>query len=129
MTPYRGAFRTWFNIYNGASFAKIPNGVKLLTIFLIKKTTSQMFELVENSLHGKRFKYSAHFSSPTYKLSRNNMCDIVCDKVKGRGRTVKRASVYAEAAIRKVFSKRCYEKFHRTHKKTSVSESLFHVFL
>ena len=72
---------------------------------------------------------------PTYKLSRRKnaqpekMCDIVCDKVKDRGRTVNRANVYAEATIPKVFSKRCYEKFHRTHKKTSVPESLFAVFL
>ena len=60
---------------------------------------------------------------PTYKLSRRknaqpeNMCDIVCDKVKDHGRTVNRANVYAEATIPKVFSKRCYEKFHRTHRK------------
>ena len=30
------------------------------------------------------------------------MCDIVFEKAKGRGRTVNRASVYAEAAIRRV---------------------------
>ena len=29
--PYGGAFRTWLNIYNGVFFAKIPNGVELLT--------------------------------------------------------------------------------------------------
>ena len=31
------------------------------------------------------------------------MCDIVFGKTKGRGRTVNRASVYAEAAFRGVF--------------------------
>ena len=30
------------------------------------------------------------------------MCDIIFQKVKGRGRTVNRASVYAEAALRRV---------------------------
>ena len=39
-----------------------------------------------------------------YKLSRENtqpenMCDIVFEKTKGRGRTVNRTSAYAEAAV------------------------------
>ena len=39
-----------------------------------------------------------------YKLSRENaqpenMCDIIFEKVKGRGGTVNRSSVYAEAAV------------------------------
>ena len=33
MAAYRGVFRTWSNIYKEAFFAKIPNGLKLLTIF------------------------------------------------------------------------------------------------
>ena len=71
---------------------------------------------------------------PTYKLSRKNtqpekMCDIVFEKAKGRGRKVNRASVYAEAAVRRVLLKSCYEKFRRIHKKTSVMESLLGVFL
>ena len=48
-------------------------------------------------------------SSPLFaanKLSGKNtqpeICDIVFEKVKGRGRTVNRTSVYAEAAVRKV---------------------------
>ena len=57
------------------------------------------------------------------------MCDIIFEKAKGHGRKVNRASVYAEAAVRRVLLKRCYEKFHRIHKKTSVTESLFGVFL
>ena len=44
---------------------------------------------------------------PTYNISRKNtqpenMCDIVFEKAKGRVRTVKKVSVYAEAAIRSV---------------------------
>ena len=71
---------------------------------------------------------------PTYKLSRKNtqpenMCDIVFEKVKARGRKVNRASVYAEAAVRRVLLKSCYEKFRRILKKTSVMESLLGVFL
>ena len=43
----------------------------------------------------------------TYKLSRKNtqpenICDIVFEKTKDRGRTVNRASVCAEAAVRRV---------------------------
>ena len=44
------------------------------------------------------------------------MCDIIFEKVKG---------VYAEVIVQKVLSKRCYVKFRRIHKKTSVSESRF----
>ena len=46
------------------------------------------------------------------------MCDIVFEKVKGRGGTVNRTSVYAEAAVRRVL----YDKFLRIHKKTFVPE-------
>ena len=43
-----------------------------------------------------------------YKLSRENaqpenMCDIVFEKAEGRGGTVNKTSVYAEAAVRGVF--------------------------
>ena len=57
------------------------------------------------------------------------MCDIVFEKEKDRGRTLNRASVYAEAAFRRFLLKRCYEKFCRIHKKASLPESLFAVFL
>ena len=57
------------------------------------------------------------------------MCDIVFEKAKGCGQKVNRVSVYAEAAVRRALLKRCYEKFRRIHKKTSVTESLFSVFL
>ena len=57
------------------------------------------------------------------------MCDIVFEKAKGRGGTVNRTSVYAEEFFQRVLKKSCYEKFHRIHKKTFVSESLFWCFL
>ena len=53
------------------------------------------------------------------------MCDINFEKAKGRGGTVNITSVYAEAAVRRVLLKKCYEKFRKIHKKTSVPESLF----
>ena len=45
---------------------------------------------------------------PSYQLSRKNtqpekMCDIVFEKAKERGRKANRASVYAEAAVKRVF--------------------------
>ena len=57
------------------------------------------------------------------------MCDIAFEKAKDHSRKVNKASVYAEAAVRRACLKRCYEKFRRIHKKTSVTESLFRVFL
>ena len=56
MATYRGVFATWSNIYNGAFFAKILNGFKLLTIFA-RKAPSQMFNWVENRLLAKDLKY------------------------------------------------------------------------
>ena len=57
------------------------------------------------------------------------MCDIVFEKAKGRGWKINRASIYAEAAVRRVLQKRCYGEFCRIHKKTSVMEYLFGAFL
>ena len=56
MTAYRDVFKTWSNIYNGAFFAEILNGFRLLTIFA-KKPPLQMFEWVENMLLAKDLKY------------------------------------------------------------------------
>ena len=53
------------------------------------------------------------------------MCDIVFEKTKGRDGTVNRMSVYAEAAVRRVLLKKCYEKCRRIHKKISAPESVF----
>ena len=53
------------------------------------------------------------------------MCDIVFKKTKGCGGTVNRTSVYAEAAVRRVLLKNCFEKLRRIHKRASVPESLF----
>ena len=57
------------------------------------------------------------------------MSDIVFEKVKDHVWTVKRTSVYAEAAVRRLLKKRCSEKFCRIHKKTPVPESHFWYFL
>ena len=56
MAACRGVFRTWPNIYEGAFFAKILNGFKLLTI-LAKKAPSQMFNWVGKGLLAKGLKY------------------------------------------------------------------------
>ena len=50
-------------------------------------------------------------------------------KAKGHGGTVNGTSIYAGASRPKGSLKRCYERFRRTHKKTSVPESLFWCFL
>ena len=59
---------------------------------------------------------------PIYKLSRENtqpenMCVIISEKLKGHGGTVNWTSVYAEADVRGVFLKECYEKFLKIPKK------------
>ena len=56
VAAYRGVFRTWSNIYNGAFFVEIFNEFKLLTIFA-QKAPSQMLEWVENRLLAKGLKY------------------------------------------------------------------------
>ena len=56
VAAYRGVFRTWSNIYNGAFFAKIFNCFKLLTIF-VEKAPSQMFDWIENRLLARSLKY------------------------------------------------------------------------
>ena len=91
-----------------------------------------MFDWVENRVLVKAFKYWAHsvcsLQIKPKKYSSRKKFDIFFDKAKGRRRTVNRASVYAEAAVRRVLKKRCYEKFFKILKKTSVLGSLFGVF-
>ena len=74
MVAYRGAFRTWLNIYNWAFFVKIPNGVKLLTISA-RKAPSYMFDWVENRFLAKSFTYCLF---PTYKLNRQILSQEIC---------------------------------------------------
>ena len=74
MVAYRGAFRTWLNIYNWAFFVKIPNGVKLLTISA-RKAPSYMFDWVENRFLAKSFTY---FLFPTFKLNRKILSQEIC---------------------------------------------------
>ena len=95
MAAYRGTFRTLWNIYKGAFFAKIINSFKLLTIFekRLRRRCSTRLKIgvwlrvlnIELTL------------VPSRKLSRENtqpenMCDIVFEKTKSRGGTVNRAS-------------------------------------
>ena len=68
-TPFSGSWQSRIkNIVEHLQWsfsAKIPNGVKLLTIFA-RKAPSRMFDWVENRLLAKGFKYWAHFcSQPT----------------------------------------------------------------
>ena len=93
-TPYRGAFRTWLNIYNGAFFAKIPNGVDLLT-FSQEKLHTRCFTRLKIGFW-VRVLHMSSLLFPTYKLSRKNtqagnMCDIVFEKAKGCGRKIKQS--------------------------------------
>ena len=103
--PYRGVFRRWLNIYNGVLFAKISNGVEVLTFSQEKIHPRCQFGLKIGfwlrvlhieltfipNLHIKPKKYSA-----------KKMCGIIFEKAKGRGRKVNRASVYAKAVVRRV---------------------------
>ena len=113
-------------------FAKIPNGVEMLT-FSEEKLLPRCLTRLKISFWLKVLDNELTFV-PNYKLSGKNtqpekMCNIVFENAKDRSRKVSRASVYAEAAVRRVLSKRCYGKFRRIHKKTSVMEYLFGVFL
>ena len=113
-------------------FAKIPNGVEMIT-FSEEKLLPRCLTRLKIGFWLRVLDIELTFV-PNYKLSGKNtqpekMCNIVFEKAKDRGRKVNRPSVYAEAAARRLLSKRCYEKFRRIHKNTSVTEYLFGVFL
>ena len=102
-TPYRRAFRTWLNIFNGAFYAKIPNGVELLT-FSQEKLHPRCLTRLKIGFWLRVLHIELTFV-PNLQINNTQtekMCDIVFDKVKGRGRKVNKASVYAEAAVRRV---------------------------
>ena len=40
--------------------------------------------------------------APNLQIKPENLCDIILEKVKGCGKTVNKASVYTEAAVRRV---------------------------
>ena len=61
VVAYRSVFRTWLNMHNGAVIVRI-NYFKLFSIFA-KKSPLQMFDLVENKLLAKGFKYWIHCPS------------------------------------------------------------------
>ena len=91
LAAYRGAFRTWLNIYNGAFLTKVPNGVKLLTI-VTRKAPSQMFESVENRFLAK-FLHFKHTFVPNLQIKpKKKLSQKICVT----------STVYAEAAVRGV---------------------------
>ena len=86
-------------------FAKIPNGVELLTFSEEKLHPRCLTRLKIGFWH--RVLHIELAFVPNCKLSRKNtqpekMCDIVFEKAKDRGRKKNRASVYAEAAVRRI---------------------------
>ena len=99
---YRGAFRTWLNIYNGAFFARIPNGVELLT-FSWEKIHPRCLTVLKK-VSGSRFYILSSLLFTTYKLSRKNtqpenMCHIIFEKAKGRGRKPTKKSFHRSVGI------------------------------
>ena len=106
MAAYRGAFRNWLNIYNGILFAKIPKGVEL---YSQEKLYPRCLTGLKIGLWLRVLNIKLTFVpnlqiniQPEKNTQPENMCDIVFEKAKGRGRTVNRASVYVEAAVRRV---------------------------
>ena len=86
-------------------FAKIPNGVELLT-FSQEKLHPRCLTRLKRSfwlrvLHIE-FTFIPNQQIRPKNTQPENMCDIVFEKAKGRSRTVNRASVYAEVAVRRV---------------------------
>ena len=53
------------------------------------------------------------------------MCNIVFEKVQDPAGKVNRTSVYAEAAVQRVLSKRFSDKFPRIHKEKHLCRNLF----
>ena len=96
VTPYRGAFRTWLNIYNGVFFAKIPNGVELLT-FSREKIHPRCLAGLKIGFWPRVLHIELTFVpnlqiKPKKNTRPENMCDIIFEKAKGRGRKVNRRS-------------------------------------
>ena len=86
-------------------FAKIPNGVELLT-FSQEKLHPRCLTRLKigfwlRVLHIE-LTFAPNLKIKPKKTQAEKMCDIVFEKAKGRGRKVNRASVYAEAAVRRV---------------------------
>ena len=84
-------------------FAKIPNGVELLT-FSQEKLHPRCLTRLKIGFWLRVLHIELTFV-PNLQINNTQtekMCDIVFDKVKGRGRKVNKASVYAEAAVRRV---------------------------
>ena len=104
-TTFRGAFRTWLNIYNGAFLAKIPNGVELLT-FSQEKLHPRCLTRLKIGFWLRVLHIELTFV-PNLQIKPKNtqpekMCNIIFEKAKGSSRKVNRASVYVEATVRRV---------------------------
>ena len=85
-------------------FAKIPNGVELFT-FSQEKLHPRCLTRLKigfwlRALHNE-LTFVHKLQIKPKKYSARKMCDIVSEKTKSRGRKVNRASVYAEAAVRR----------------------------
>ena len=84
---------------------KIPNGVELLT-FSQEKLHPRCLTRLKigfwlRVLHIE-LTFVPNLQMKPKKYSARKMCDIVFEKAKSRGRKINRASVYAEAAVRRV---------------------------
>ena len=100
VTPYRDTFKTWLNIYNGVFFAKILNGVELLT-FLQEKVHPRCLTRLKIGFWLRALHIELKKKITLRKNTQpENMWDIVFEKAKS-GRKVNRASVYAEATVRR----------------------------
>ena len=103
--PYRGAFRTWLNSSTREPFfAKIPNGVEPLT-FSQEKIHARCFTGLKigfwlRVLHIEpTFVPNLQIEPKKYSARKY---DIIFEKAKVPCRKVNRASVYADAAVRRV---------------------------
>ena len=131
MAAYRGVFRTGSNIHNEAFFANILNGFMLLTIFG-RKAPLQMFDWVENGFWLKIWNIELTFVPSLQVKSKNTQstCDIVFEKVKARGRTVKQNECLCRSSRPKRSLKNAlWEISQNTHTKKHVPESLFRFFV
>ena len=126
MAAYRGVFRNWSNICNGAFSAKI---LKLLTISAKKSAYSARLKIgfrlrvwnieltLVHSLQIKPKKYSARkYVWRRFWKDERSWCDS-------------KQECLCSISRLKGSLKRFFEKFCRIHKKTSVPESLFCCFL
>ena len=90
-------------------FAKIPNGVELLT-FSQEKLHPRCLTRLKIGFLLRVLHIDLTFV-PDLQMKPKKYSAIGFEKAKGRGRKINRANVCAEAAVRRVLSKKCYGKF------------------